>query len=292
MPVKWVRENNLDKSNEIDVSEENARILITAQTQSTSRKTTLDFKKGIVYYYRILIENEYLRGATELDIKFPDANALQIIQETVSNLIGFEVLEIGQNTCRVGQTAMPTPQEFTSILNRLFNVLRYCQESVYNDIQANDYSHTKEVEKFESDTRRYSLFCRRTLHSQNIVSRTDEFLWDLLLERLVITGYEHFFMYQKLAALKDKTKVRPEVIRLYKKASSMFLLFSEMFFKKRVDDFTTINELWQEIFFKEGHNILAKNKKESIILFHAINLSKMIWLISQPNMIMIEMPKK
>ena len=291
LPVKWIRENNLEKSNEVDVTEENTGLLITAQMQASNRRTYLDFKKGNVYYYRILIENEYLRGATDLDIKFPDQNSLRIIQETVANLIGFEILDLGKSTCRVGQTAMPTVQEFKAILNRLFNVLKYCQESVYADVVANDFSHTAQVEKFESDTRRYSLFCRRILHSQSIVSRTDEFLWDLLLERLVITGYEHFFMYQKLAAVKENTKVRPEIIKLYKKASAMFLLFTEMFFKKKVDDFTTINEQWQEIFFKEGHSIIAKNKKESIILFHAINLSKMIWLISQPNTITIEMPK-
>lgn len=292
LPIKWVREHNLDKTKEVDVTEENTGLLISSEKQASLRKVDLNLKKGTEHYYRIMIENEYLRGNTEILINFPDQNAFQAIQNTVSNLIGFEILDQNKNNCRIAQTAMPTSKEFKAILNRLFNIIRYSLEIISNDIKANSFHNMAEIKKIEDDTRRYSLFCRRMIHTQGIISRIDEFLWDLMLERLVITAYEQYFMYEKLSALsKDNSKIKPHIYRLYNKSESMFKIFSEMFFKKKIDEFSIINSLWQEIYFHEGHDLLTKcTKKESIILFHTINYSKMVWLISQPNMIMIEWP--
>jgi hypothetical protein len=293
LPVKWVRDHNLDKAKDVDVIEENTGLIISAQKQASQKITKLDLKKETSHYYRILIENEYLKGTTEIAITFPDQNAFETIQDTVSNLIGFEILEQEKNACRIGQTAMPTIREFVAILNRLFNIIRYSQKFILNDLETDKFESIKEIQKLENDTRRYSLFCRRTIHTQSIISRTDEFLWDLLLERLVITAYEYYFMYEKLSnETKDNSKINQDTIKLYKKACAMFDIFSEMFFKKKTNDFTAINDQWQDIYFNEGHQLLTKcTKKESIVLFHAINFSKMVWLISQPNMIMMAMQK-
>lgn len=58
----------------------------------------------------------------------------------------------------------------------------------------------------------------------------------------------------------------------------MFNLFKEMFFKKDLKNFSTINEYWYDIYFKEGHDLLEKcTKEESIIIYHAMYLSKLLF---------------
>jgi len=292
LPISWVRENHLEKAGELDLVEEDVGLLILAKKRQAQTKSVLDLKKGIPHYYRILIENEYLRGTSEIMIRYDPPEAMRVIRETVSNLIGFEILDEGKGTCRVGQTAMPTPQEFRSILRRLLNVIDYARELILRDLRAQQFSNLGEITRLEDDTRRYSLFCRRVLHSQSVVSRTDESLWDLLLERLVITAYEHYFMYEKLSRETDRSRISEVVIKFYERASSMFVLFEKMFTIKDTSEFHKINDIWEEVYFRGGHSLSVRcNKKESIVVFHSISLVKMTWLICQPNTVLLKYPE-
>ncbi|MEK6959794.1 MAG: hypothetical protein AABX47_01355 [Nanoarchaeota archaeon] len=292
LPIRWVRENHLEKAGELDLVEEDVGLLILAKKRQAQTKSVLDLKKGIPHYYRILIENEYLRGTSEIMIRYDQPEAMRVIRETVSNLIGFEILDEGKGTCRVGQTAMPTPQEFRAILRRLLNVIDYARDLILRDLRAQQFSNLSEITRLEDDTRRYSLFCRRVLHSQSVVSRTDESLWDLLLERLVITAYDHYFMYEKLSRETDRSRISDRVIRFYERASSMFVLFEKMFTIKDTSGFHKINDIWEEAYFRSGHSLSVRcNKKESIVVFHSISLAKMTWLISQPNTVLLKYPE-
>ena len=287
LPIEWIRENNLEKAEEIELTHENNNLLISTENKPKILKKTLDLKEGDEHYFRILIENQYLRGIDLLTLNYQEKNAIEIIQKIISNLIGFEIIEQKNFSCNISETAMPTTNEFEAIIQRLIYLIEYLSKETLESIKTDSFDNLNKFEKIISDVRRFSLFCRRTIHKQKIVSRTNEVFLDLLLERLVITAYHHYFIYEKLSNLNEnkKSKIRKEVIEHYTKSFSLYEKFKKMFFKNDTKEFFEINKLWNELYIDNQTNKLFKNctEKESIILFHSMNHAFEVFLIAQPN---------
>jgi hypothetical protein len=285
--VRWIREQNLEHAHEVEIAEENNALVISAENQVASTKVAINLEKGIADYYRIMIENQYLRGTDVLDITFSEPAAFSIIQEVVRNLIGFEIVEQGTTSCRISQTAMPTSREVSTLQRRFFNIMRYGQGLLMEALEKDVFDHWQTFETFIADCRRYSLFCRRAMHKMNLASRTDEVFLDLLLERLIIAAYHCYYIYAKIAKQQPKGKLRKEVVDLFKRAMGVFDIFSEMYAKKDMSRFAAINDLWEQIYFKEGHKLLANcNEKESIVLFHSMSYTYVLFLVAQPNTVL------
>ncbi len=290
LPIRWIREYHLEEASEVEVAEKNASLIVSAEPQTASTREKLRLEKGIADYYRIMIENNYLRGTDELDIAFMDPDAMETIQETVANLIGYEIVEQGKGRCIVRETAMPTAQEVRTIQKRFFNVVLYGHELLLTAVENDAFSDTTAIEQFIRDCRRYSLFCRRAIHKTPFMSRSDEVFLDLLLERVIIAAYHVYYIFTKRSRL-EKEPVREEVNKLLRKSLSMFKIFLEMHAKKDTRQFARINDLWQSIYFDEGQRLLAdSNEAESIIVFHAMGHAMVVFLISQPNTVLSELP--
>ncbi len=288
LPIKWVRDHNLQPSDEIELTEDEEGLKITTDKISQSKKVKLHLKKGIDHYYRIPIENHYLRGTDVVEITFEDKKAIRIIQEVVSNLNGFEIVDQKENYCRLSETAYPTTKELLTLLNRLFNIIKYTHSVVLEDIKKNKFENMELLDQLISDTRRFSLFCRRTIHKRSIISRTDEVFMDLLLERLVITNYENYFLYQKLSSKRTTKPIRKQIIRLYEDAANLYDMFSRMYYTANTDEFTKINDLWNKIYFIDGPKLSNKcGEPEFSIIYHSMALSYIVFLVAQPNTVMV-----
>jgi len=286
LPVDWVRAHNLGSKDEIDVDEEADALVIRTQKKPKSEEISLKLEKSTVDYYRIMIENHYLKGLDILNVEFEDKKAFNHIQDIVSNLIGFEIIEQRESSCKIAATAQSSPEQFKTLLNRCFNIIAYTQDKIKEDIEKNSFKDMAEIEKQSKDARRFLLFCTRTVHKASIVPRKEESFLHLLLERMILIQHDHYYLYKKISKM-NAQKIRPAVKSIYEKATQMFTLFREMFFSKNLKNFAKINDWWEEIYFKEGQKLFAKcTEAESIIIYHSMHLAKLIFLISQPNLAM------
>jgi len=286
LPVDWVRAHNLDSKDEIDVDEEADALIIRTEKKPKTEEVSLQLEKSTSDYYRIMIENHYLKGFDVLNVEFEDSKALNHIQDIVANLVGFEVIEQRENWCKIAATAQSSPEQFKTLLNRCFNIITYTQNKIIEDLEKNSFNNYAEIEKQSKDARRFLLFCTRTIHKSSIVPRREESFLHLLLERLILIEHDHYYLYKKIIKV-SKQKIRAEVKSIYNKAAQMFTLFREMFFTKDLKNFAKINDWWEEIYFKEGQKLFEKcTEAESIVIYHSMHLSKLIFLIAQPNLTM------
>ncbi len=283
LPIKWVRDHHLEGKAEVEVEEEAEALVIRTEKKVIVETISLTLEKSTPEYYRIMIENHYLKGFDVLNCKITDVKAFSIIQKVVSNLIGFEIIEHREGFCKITATTQPSSEQFGTLLNRCFNIISYSQSLVKEDLARSSFPRLSEIEAQSDDARRFLLFCTRALHKGSITSRREESFLHLLLERLILIEHNHYYLYQKICKI-TKPKVRPEVKEFYSKACQMFDLFKEMFYKKDMSNFAEINKYWEEMYFHQGHNLFEKcTKEESIVIYHSMHLSKLIFLISQPN---------
>ena len=284
LPVDWIRERHLEPGDLLDIAEDQNALVLNATQKHVPQKASLALEESVDDYYRIMVENHYLKGYDVLELSYAQENAYPIIETVVSNLIGLEIVEQKKGYCKIIATALPSSEDFPTLLKRCFHIISYTQELVLQAMRKQQPPPLDEVEKLSRDARRLLLFCMRTLHKTQLVPRGEESFLHLLLERLILIEHDHLYLSRKLHKI-PRRKLRPEVVGLYEKASRMFILFRDMFFKKDLAHFATINKYWKQIYFSEGHDLFEGcTRAESIAIYHAMHLSKLVFLIAQPNL--------
>lgn len=285
LPVDWIRAHNVKGKDEVEIEQEADTLIIRTEKQATAKETALTLEQSSSHYNRIMIENHYLKGFDKLNLTF-EKKAFPAIQKAVSNLISFEIIDQKEGSCIVAATTPATAEQFKTLFNRCFNIISYTAQQVTEDIKKGEFSRFEEIEAQTNDARRFLLYCTRALHKTSIVPREEESFLHLLLERLILIQHNHFYLYKKICTTK-KQSIRKDVIKLYEESCKMFSQFREMFNSKKLIKFAAINKKWEQTYFKDGHALLKGcTKEESIIIYHAMHQSKLVFLIAQPNLIL------
>ena len=282
LPIKWIREHNISEKGEIDIEEEGNSLILSTESKPNLKEIDIDLETSDEEYCRIMIENHYLKGYDKIKVKYHDETTISNIQDIVANLIGMEIVEQKENKCIISETATPTTEEFKTLFKRTLSILKYSLEIVENSIENNSYTKGKEIEKMTKDARRFLLFLTRTIHKTNIVDKDEQSFLHLLLERLILIQHNQYYIYKKLMNVKTKN-VKKEIKNIFKKAKSMFFQFTKQLAKEDVKLFSDISKEWKEIYFDHKQFVNCR-EEESIILYHSLHLSKLVFLVAQPNL--------
>jgi phosphate uptake regulator len=280
IPIEWIRENNLEAKDEIELTREKDSLILSSTMKSKTKEIQIELEKGTQDYCRIMIEGPYLRGYDKIKLILSDKKQKNQIQKIVSNLIGFEITNQKENLIEITQTAEPTEEQFKNLLERTINIIAYTQETLQESFEKNSFKELEEIKSQKDDSRRFLLFCTRTLHKKRITTREDETFLHLLLERLILIEHNYSYLYEMLSKI-SKLKISNKSKELLEITTEMFNLFRKMLFKKQIKNFPKINKLWKEIYFTTPK---SETKEEEIINYHLKYLSKLIFLISQPNL--------
>jgi len=246
LPVKWVRNYDIDEKGEIDIEEEGNKLVLSTSNKAKPEEVDLTLEKPEEQYCRIMIENHYLKGFDVLNVSFSNKDMLSLIQSVVANLVGVEIVKQDKTSCVISQTAMPTTEEFKSLFNRVVSILTYSLQIVEESIKGNVYDRLEEVEQLTKDARRFLLFLTRTIHKHTMIEKNDESFMHLLLERMILIQHNQLYMYQKLSKLQTRF-VSKKIEQAFKKSKDSFLTFVKQLHKQDMKNFTEISKDWKEI---------------------------------------------
>ncbi len=125
LPKAWVVKNNLVKGDLIAVEEDNGQLVLSPGSQKGKeiiKKGKLDLT-NLPTLKRRLICAAYLKGYDELEIIYDKPDYIQVIQKTIPEFAGYDIIKQGTNRCIIKQISKPTQNEFENVLNRLFLIL-------------------------------------------------------------------------------------------------------------------------------------------------------------------------
>ena len=127
LPIDWVRENELDKTLNVNVNREENSIVISADSTRKEREITVDMKNKSERLVRVVLNNLYRSGYTKIVIE--NYKEEKFIDEFVSSrLLGFEVVKIEKDRLTIKNIAEPSPDNFNSILRKVFLIIKQSLE--------------------------------------------------------------------------------------------------------------------------------------------------------------------
>ena len=101
LPSKWVKENNIKRGDEIELTEEKGKLTITLDTPvKQSFKKDVDAQTmGIFNEY--FVNYFYQKGYDEITIRYTDPSIAAMIEKRVKQMIGFEVVGKDKNSITI-----------------------------------------------------------------------------------------------------------------------------------------------------------------------------------------------
>jgi phosphate uptake regulator len=264
LPSKWIKENSLEKGDEINLVEKGNSLIIGLEEEKEKKTTQINFSSLTESSIRTLITNAYRRGTDKITVNFNDEKQFIILQEVInSRLIGFEIIKKQGNSCIVENITEPSSDQFDNLLKKMFMNI-----GDLFDITKTRFEGKKPEEDYnqvEQRIQKYDNFCRRVISKKRLFSNKSELFWTFLT--LIIHGQREIYHLNKI--INNKTKPGNKEKELLEKSSVMFNLLLEAYEKKDLEILSKMHELEKDLVYKKGYSML-KEKKENIIAYHLI----------------------
>lgn len=165
LPIQWARKFAIKHGDELDIEERGNRIIIKPYNERLEKEivVNIDLKENIP---RRLIVSHYIAGYNQIRVKYKHKEVNLLLQNIVRDLLmGFEIVEEGNNYCVLKNVARGIEEEFDVMFNRLFIISISMLKDVYDAFSKNDLSLISDSATPEGSANKVNLFCRRMLNS-------------------------------------------------------------------------------------------------------------------------------
>ena len=291
LPTKWTKEYSIENGSELDLAINGSSITIDISGGKSLGCTNINTKGIDRTFLRCAIRNAYKRGYDELRINYDNSKLKhhrlnrevsihKIVSEEVENLIGFEVVDSGENVITIRGFSNENREDFDIFLRKIFlNIIQYAKdlESISKDDNAFESLEIKHwnIKKFVN-------YCIRILNKKGHKTSDDVFnLYHIVSNLDIILGliqYTGRYLQENKFQFSEKTEKINEgindLIRIY------YDLFYNYSIEKVVGFSIKRNEIKKEIV--EISNYISP--KETIFLERFYQVVEILYRLTEIRM--------
>ena len=273
LPTKWIKTNNLDKGDEIDLEETNNNLIISSKKGiSKENKIKFDISGFNILSNRVIL-NLYIRGVDEIELTFTEFEDIKKIQkQIIPELLGFEIIKQTQNTAIIKDVTGLDNQEIDDLIKRIFFILDSMAEELTSAIK-NKESFDPIIET-DKGVNRFSSFCLRILNKRGYkeFSKTSQ-----IYE--IVTRLEEIGDIYKDIARECQKKMKPEKgeIAILEDLRRLINDFNDLLFK--YDKSNLLN------LAKEYESIRRRINMKDLMASYLYNLNETVIRLMGPIMV-------
>src|SRR3989344_5447007 len=269
LPSSWAKKYNLKKGNEIEIEENQSRLIISTDKETAKKEITIDVSSLDTMLYRF-IGAVYKSGYEQVKIIFKNPKQLETIYEVLRNTcIGFETVEQSKNYIIIKEISKPEKNEFENILRRNFLFLLSVAKDSLEMIKSQNFEELKNVILKDLQINKYSDFCRRLLNKRALAENISA-LYPFIEQLEKIAD-----MYRELCryVYENNIKVEKEILEIYESINNFLSDFYGVFYKFDLEKI--------ESFGSRRNNILDlirnSKPKDKNVLFYLNNIFTMTY---------------
>ncbi|MBI2130134.1 phosphate uptake regulator PhoU [Candidatus Woesearchaeota archaeon] len=231
LPSKWVRERNVKKGDEIDVSEVDDKIVISSNATKPHEVLAFNITPFGAMIPRT-IYSLYKRGTEELRLAYDSPGCFQAIADSLTNeAAGFELLESGNKHCVI-RNISEGKKEFDRVLKQTFQLLVSMADEGYNDMVNGRFEHLRELIPLERTNNRFTTFCRRYINTSWSGDAKKIGSMYYIVETLEKIADEYKYLYMFFGAYKNSISINRQLLEIFGEINGRLLRkFYELFYK-------------------------------------------------------------
>ncbi len=255
LPIKWIRQLNLDGGSEVEVNETEQGILISSQALEGKKKTKELLIKGEEKSrLRTILSSLYRQGYDEITLNFEAPHSLSEITKIVESLLGYIITEQTEKKVIIKNAFKDNFEEVNAIINKMFISTTFFLK------QTADYLSGEKIKDGELSNLRDSIIKLRD-YSQRMIN-VQQFEKEKSYEYHMLV-----FTLEKIASNSNtliplKKKMKPSSIKELEEVINYLAELQKAFLKKDSTFAIALND--------KIYNFKKKKDQETLIPIFAV----------------------
>ncbi|MBC8495247.1 phosphate uptake regulator PhoU [archaeon] len=269
LPSKWVKANNVIKGDELEIEEQERRIIVSTNKVKKSDKIIIDADEN---YDPLYIAYLYQAGVDEIRVNYKDSKVYQKIQEKIPSLMGYEIIDQGEKYLEIKNVSATLEEEFETILRRTFFLLEEIAKSSLEAIEKKEYIRLKDLLTMENSIDKFTDFCKRILNKIGYKDSLKTQFYYVIIRDLEKIGdyYEEIIKH----AYEEKTTMSQETIKLFQETNEFLKMFHALFYKFEKDNINRFLQKKKEL--KNKEKFKKADNKELLIIYNLMSAIRTI----------------
>ncbi|HII71263.1 TPA: AbrB/MazE/SpoVT family DNA-binding domain-containing protein [Candidatus Woesearchaeota archaeon] len=184
MPKSWVTQNKVKKGDELEITEQGSKLIISSDSAQEVLSTVIDVtgldRTSILFYIR----SAYRRGYDVIDIRYSEPHTKHlrtgakkkissVVHEEVSRLVGVEVIQQKEDSCMIKSISQTTSDDFQNILRRIFILLTDFADDISNGYKEANTGLLESAEEKHDNITKFISYSLRLLNKTNDYSPSE-----------------------------------------------------------------------------------------------------------------------
>ncbi len=286
LPAKWVEKNGIKPSDELEMDDKGKSLVINPTGNGNFSKAKLDGDSLDLFLLKRYLNTLYKMGCDEIEYTFSNPNMILNVQEILQkNLMGYEIIHQGKNSCTIRSLSVINESEFDNTLRRVFLLLKALAEATYNAIQTKDLAHLKNAAMLEENNNRLTTYCRRILNKFGYKDYSKTCFVYLIVEQLEKIADEYKYLVDDFEKKDCNIKnISTDTLRIYERANAFIDSFYDLYYNCKRDETIKFAKEYKDI-MKKAHALIETKKREEVIILHyLISITTMTFDILAPTL--------
>jgi phosphate uptake regulator len=271
LPIQWIKEHSLDGGDEIDISEDEAKLVLSVADDVKRPEVTVSF--DLDGYNERTIRNilcqSYRKGFDKIIVTFRDREQLLIMKDIARDVMhGFEVTEESKNRCVIQNIAEPSSEKYSVILRKIFLVIKQESEDILDDLKKGKLTGMDKRKEIKNMIDNFTNFVRRVIINSRMGGTRNSYLLFYSTSHLSLIHHAYYYLYLFLEKQKS-ARLSKETISLLSKVNEMFDVYYDAFYKLDVELAHKVG-IMKDRLHKKGVCELLQQKKgiENVALYY------------------------
>ncbi len=253
LPNKWVKANQIEKGDELEVEETGSSLYIYSNPKKKTKSSEISIPTASSFSRRILV-SPFKEGYDIITIHFEEQKVLDLIQQNLYLLMGFEIVEQGRNYCTLKNVMTIDPDTVESIFNRAIHIFSTMETELLEAVETGDWENIGSIIRREDLLNKYDLFCKRLLR-MNVYKdplKMIKMSWVLALVEEMGDCYIEICKH----LIQEKKGISTDLKRIMKEISLQFKRLYSLFHKQ------------DKTVFYEFREMKLKIQREINVIYH------------------------
>jgi len=237
LPRKWIKENNLNKGEEIELDILNGKLIISTKKHYEHKKIEIDISNAKPMIRKI-IGATFKSGYNEVSIKFNSFEELKAVKDLMrEQFSGFEIINQSKNNIIIKNISQTSFEEFNNVLRRFFFVLNQISSEVADAVNKDDFNWLKNITLMKTESDKYADYCRRAINMGFETEFKKSAPLYTIIEQLekVVDRYRDLCDYTSLNKIKVNNKIKTVLREISQFQESFYNLFYKFELEKIVE---------------------------------------------------------
>ncbi len=273
LPSKWVKENAINRGDEIDVTEERGRLVLTLDSVTNGpAKKELDAQAGIFNEY--FVNYVYQKGYDEILIRYNDPTIPALVEKRTKQLLGFEIVEKTKNAILLKMLVTVDQQEFETVLKKLFQITLVMGDKITEALVQRNNALLNEVKLDEKENNKYSDLCVRILYKNRYKYPENGFTLYSLLRELEQIGDHYKYIAESFSS---SSAPNAALQSLYSEIHAFFRMYYELYYSYDAQKAQRFFQLKNDLSEACKKQLACATKEESLVLSYLASLIQKIF---------------